>query len=241
MADNYLEFSEVIANLTEAEEAWLKKQLQAICVFGDKECAEDAVPAELADTEPDWSGIRFLRDKDDHDPTWDHLDFAYRFQDDPDKGGWGRHLWLYAEESGNPDNVAHLVQKFLKKFRPNKCWALTWASTCSKPRIGEFGGGAVFVTAGEIKRQDAYEFIETQRAAFRWKDGGYVSVWDDDITCRSPCKFDPATARVSAVEKAANQEDAESCSALTDEYVEVDGKQLRERDGVIFEYKEDEA
>ena len=147
----------------------MKEQLQTVRVFGNNDYPEDAVPAELADTEPDWAGIRFLRDKGDHDPTWDYLDFAYKFHDDPDKGGWGRHLWVYAEESGHPDNVAHLVQKFLTKFRPDQCWALTYAVTCSKPRAGEFGGGAVFVTADEIKWQNAYEFIEQERTAFEAK------------------------------------------------------------------------
>ena len=51
MADNYLEFSEVLANLTEPEEAWLKEQLQPVRVFGDNEYPEDAVPAELADAD----------------------------------------------------------------------------------------------------------------------------------------------------------------------------------------------
>ena len=77
MADNYLEFSEVIANLTEPEEAWLKEQLHPIHVFGDKEYSEDAVAAELADTDADWTGVRFLRDKTDHDPDWDALGFEY--------------------------------------------------------------------------------------------------------------------------------------------------------------------
>ena len=70
---------------------------------------------------------------------------------------------------GNADNVAWLVQKFLKKFRPDQCWSLTYATTCSKPRVGEFGGGAVFVTADEIKWQNAYDFIEEQRTAFKAK------------------------------------------------------------------------
>jgi hypothetical protein len=169
MADNYLQFSEIIPNLTDAEEAWLKEQLQPVCVFGDNEYAEDAVPAELVDTDPDWSGIRFLRDKGDHDPTWDYLGFGYTFHDDPEQGGWGRHLWLYAEECGNADNVAHFVQKFLTAFRPTECWALTWATTCSKPRAGEFGGGAVFVTTDEIKWQNAYDFVEQERTAFKAK------------------------------------------------------------------------
>ena len=37
MADNYLQFSEVVANLMEPEEAWLKEHLQSVCIFGDNE------------------------------------------------------------------------------------------------------------------------------------------------------------------------------------------------------------
>jgi len=167
-----LEFSEIIPKLTPKEEAWLKEQLQPIRVFGDKEHPENAVPAELADTEADWTGVRFLRDNDDYDPDCDSLGFGYNFDDDHDDGSWGRHLWLYAEEYGSPDNVAWLVQKFLKTFRSDQCWWLTWASTCSKPRIGEFGGGAIFVTADEIKWQNVYQFIDDERAAFVAKKAG---------------------------------------------------------------------
>jgi hypothetical protein len=241
VADNYLEFSEVVANLTEPEEEWLKEQLQPVRVFGEKEYSEDAVAADLADRNADWSGVRFLRDKADRDPEWDALGFECSFQDDPDTGGWGRHLWFYTDGCGDADNVAWLVQKFLKKFRPDQCWSLTYSTTCSKPRAGEFGGGAVFITADAICWQNAYDFVEDQRAAFRRKEAAYVSVWDDHITCRSRCKFDPATLHASDIEAAPNQEDAESCSALTDEYVEVDGKQLRESEGVVFEYKENKV
>jgi hypothetical protein len=175
VADNYLQFSEVIANLTEQEEAWLKDQLQSIRVFGEKEYPEDAVPAELADKDADWSGVRFLRDKPDHDAEWDALGFEFNFHEDHDNGGyvtdsWGRHLWLYAEDWGDASNVAWLVQKFLKQFRPDQCWSLTYSATCSKPRVGEFGGGAVFVTADTIRWQNAYDFIEDQRAAFGRKE-----------------------------------------------------------------------
>ena len=96
-------------------------------------------------------------------PTAIARDFDYAFHDDPDRGGWGRHLWVYTEECGAPENIAWLVQKFLKTFRPNQCWSLTYATTCSKPRVGEFGGGAIFVTADEIKWQNAYDFVEEQR------------------------------------------------------------------------------
>jgi hypothetical protein len=169
MANNYLEFSAVIERLTAEEEAWLKEQLQPIRVFGEKECPEDAIPAELADTEANWTGSRFLRDKEDCDPQWDGRGFEYAFHDDADTDGWGRHLWFYTEEWGDASNVAWLVQKFLKQFRPDQCWALTYSTTCSKPRVGEFSGGAVFVTADKIEWQNAYDFVEEQRTAFEAK------------------------------------------------------------------------
>ena len=43
---------------------------------------------------------------------------------------------------------------------------LTYAVTCSKLRVGEFSGGAYFVTADEIRQQHAYDFANEQREAF---------------------------------------------------------------------------
>ena len=166
MANNYLEFSEIVPNLTAPEEAWLEAQLQTVRAFGNNEYLEDAVPAELADTAPDWSGPRLLRDFGDYDPDYDSLGFQYAFHKDEARDGWGRYLCLYAEEYGNPEHVAHLVQKFLKTFRPDQCWLLTYATTCSKPRAGEFGGGASFVMADEIKWQNVGDFVEQERTAF---------------------------------------------------------------------------
>jgi hypothetical protein len=37
--------------------------------------------------------------------------------------------------------------------------------------VGEFSGGAVFVTADTIQWDNAYDFIEDQRAAFEAKRG----------------------------------------------------------------------
>ena len=58
----------------------------------------------------------------------------------------GRAL-LYAEECGNIDTLAVTLTKFLKKFRPKLALILSWADTCSSMRAGEFGGGAVAITA----------------------------------------------------------------------------------------------
>ena len=172
MANNYLQFSEVIVDLMEPEEAWLKEQLQQVCLFGDKEfpADEDGYPAgnpkETADQDPDWVIPRFLREHRGELED-DAQGFCAEFHDDhASANGWGRHLWVYAEEGGDPDHVAWLVQKFLKRFRPRECWSLTYATTCSKPRIGEFGGGAIFVTADMIYQQNAYDFIARHQSAF---------------------------------------------------------------------------
>jgi len=168
MADNFLSFSEVIPNLAPEEEAWLRKQLEVVYVFGDREYAEDELPAELDAADADWSGCRAWRDLEDYDPDdGETVGFQYAFHEDHDTpDGWGRHLWVYTEEWGSPGRAAHLVRKFLKDFRPDQCWMLTYALTCSKPRAGEFGGGGIFVTASEIKCQDSRDFVEAQAQAF---------------------------------------------------------------------------
>ena len=148
MANNYTLFSDAVANLTAAEEAWLKEQLQIVCVFGDNEYAEDDIPEALRDTSCDWEGPRFMRDNKEYDPDSDCLTFQYEFRDDPDGG---RILWVYSEENGDPGQVAYLVQCFLRKFAPDRYWSMTWACTCDKPRLGEFDGGAVLVTARRIR------------------------------------------------------------------------------------------
>ena len=106
--------------------------------------------------------MRFLRDYEDLDDDADIPGFGVEFHG-TDKD---RHAWLSAEEGGDPSRVAHLVQSFVKKFRPDQSWSLTYANTCSKLRIGEFGGGAVFVTADDIHWNNSYDFVEEQRKAF---------------------------------------------------------------------------
>ncbi len=166
MPDHHLQFAEVLPQLTVEEERWLQHQLEIVCVFGDQEYLKDDLPVELHPADAEWEGCRAYRDLDGYESDLDEsAGFDYRFSDDP-RGEGGRHLWLYSEECGHVDRVAHLIQKFLRDFRPHRCWSLTYATTCSKPRVGEFGGGAVFVTADDIKWHSADEFVEQQRAAF---------------------------------------------------------------------------
>ena len=167
MANNYLQFSEVIGQLKPAEEHWLKDQLAVVHVIDGKEYSEGDVPEELAD-DVQWSGCRAYRDLEgfDHEME-DGAGFCYKFDtDNYGCGNWGRHLWVYAEEYGDMDRLVHLVQKFLKQFRPHESWSLGYAVTCSKPRVGEFGGGAVHVTAKEIAWEHSGDFIVLKHRIF---------------------------------------------------------------------------
>ena len=166
MADNYVQFSEVVPNLTKEEEAWWEHQLQWIAVVDGVEREVDA-----DEGEPDgatYFGFRIFREpaeRGECDQS-DYLGFQHSFCTDEDQPGWGRHLWIYAEDSGDPDGAALAVQQFLKRFRSRESWSLTFAATCSRPRVGEFSGGGVFVTAAEIKWQNGHDFIAQCQSEF---------------------------------------------------------------------------
>lgn len=122
MANNYLEFSEVIDNLTPEEMDW-------------------------------WENEAYKVDAEDDD--FQCCDYDIKRDE--------RTVWFHADESGNLEAVDLVVTEFLKKFRPNEYFALTWSCGCSKPRIGEFGGGAMFVTAKGTKYTDSYTWLELQK------------------------------------------------------------------------------
>ncbi len=160
MADNFLQFSEELTHLTAEEAAWLEGQLQRIAIFGDREYPQDDPTIETPAGDPEYTGPRFLRHNPDFDSSCDVPGFEFSFYDE----NGTRNLSLYAEAFGDPAYVAWLIHKFLKQFRPGQCWSLTYAVSCSKPRVGEFGGGAVFVTADAIRWQSSDAFIEQELA-----------------------------------------------------------------------------
>jgi len=69
-------------------------------------------------------------------------------------------VWFHEEESGNPEDVEFIARKLIDYLEINEPFYCSWAYTCSKPRINEFGGGALV-----MKRKydtywcDATEFV----------------------------------------------------------------------------------
>jgi hypothetical protein len=166
VANNYTEFSEVIENLTSEEAEWLRHQLVVVCRYGDVTLEEDDIPAEREHDTPDWEGCRIYLTMEDYDRDYgEDAGFEYVISQPDDVAPVS--MWIYSEESGNTDRVAHVIQMFLKQFRPDDHWSMSWAYTCSKPRISEFGGGAMFVTATDIKTYDTGQFVETCEKAVK--------------------------------------------------------------------------
>lgn len=147
MADNFLQFSTQISNLNKKERAWCEGHL---ALFGD-EAPQEGDPGYGEFTE--LIGIYNLEEETET------LGFDWEFED----GG----LWIYAEMNCNLDHVAAFMHMFLKKFRPNDALSFTWATTCSRLRIGEFGGGAVFVTAKKIWWNGAWAWEDEKWREFR--------------------------------------------------------------------------
>ena len=124
MADNYLQFSFAVQLNNEDEREWLETIL----------CGENAdgeVPEEFHEAFPDFS-------------EWGSLDFDWEIDGE-------NQLWIHTDDGmGNPSMVADLLQYYLKKFDPKAHVSFEFAETCSKPKLDEFGGGAVVISMDEM-------------------------------------------------------------------------------------------
>jgi len=60
-----------------------------------------------------------------------------------DKGVW------FHDESINPEHMAEVARALIEELEIDKPFYASWAYTCSKPRIDEFGGGAFAIVRGK--------------------------------------------------------------------------------------------
>jgi hypothetical protein len=157
MANNYLQFSEAIYKLSEDERAWCEARLRHL---------EGLLPT-LVDDGKDETYVPCAPEDRPYLNGAGCLCFLWSINPEQD----GHCLWIYTEENGDAQQVALFVQEFLARFRSNEYFTLTWAETCSKPRISEFSGGALFVTADEIAWNGAFPWLgEKIREFDRRKD-----------------------------------------------------------------------
>lgn len=144
MADNYLQFSFVVP-ATPEEAGWLIG-LHETCQdrmdlkFGNEGCDDEVYSAEAA---------RCLAG--DLYPT---VEVSF------DDG----YLWFHSDPDGDIEYTANLVHEFLAHFQRDDRVGIEYACTCSRPRIGEFSGGAAFVTSAVVEFMTTGEWL-AQRAS----------------------------------------------------------------------------
>ena len=81
------------------------------------------------------------------------LDVQYNWED---QAG----LWLCAEEYGNLDQLADLVQTLMREFDLDGVFVASWSISCSKMRPSEFDGGAVAVSKDKMIWVNARDEVE---------------------------------------------------------------------------------
>ncbi len=129
MANNYFQFSEVIENLTQNEQAWIKTVLRS--TESDEETAA-------------------LKDALDLSGNLD-LDYWPSFGSELKEREEGNVcLWLFSEEGCDEDHICWFIQAFIRKFRPNTVFVMSGAMFCSKLRAGEFGGSWLAISKDKI-------------------------------------------------------------------------------------------
>jgi len=79
-------------------------------------------------------------------------------------------IWFHGDnECLEVDCAAEVIQRFLKECRQDGCIGFTWAETCSKPRLDEFGGGSCFITAKKMEWNNSHSWLDDNKKAFdRW-------------------------------------------------------------------------
>lgn len=120
MANNYLLFSEVLPCANQEQQDWLMERFLL---------AEESE----ADAEVDY-GI---------DAPECGAPCQAERHDDP------LGVWLYTEESGELNVLDHIIRAFQRRFATTEPFILTYALTCSRPRLSEFDGGAIVFLRGE--------------------------------------------------------------------------------------------
>jgi hypothetical protein len=156
MANNYTLFSiEIVTNKKEAD--WFKEALQK-----PDDAEFDKWPEHKQQAWMKQRGVENFNDDN-------YPDFGYELLQD--EKGRTTSIVFFSEENGNLDQVIGLLQDFLKKFHLDKSIRFEWAFTCSRPRPGEFGGGAAFITSKSIKYMNTGDWLLKTRGQWERRNG----------------------------------------------------------------------
>lgn len=180
MANNYTQFSGTLQTGTSEEEVrWIESQLHIAVEDG-------AIGARIDNAESDGDEEVWAEIRKELGYEWDVPGICLQtetpgFSHEYDAAG---ELVICTEESGNVDAVAAFVQAYLRRWAPGCCFALTFADVCDKPRTGEFGGGAIFVTKDAVEAWSAHAWVrekyELLNATGASSSGRKVTIGDNE-------------------------------------------------------------
>ena len=68
-------------------------------------------------------------------------------------------VWFHGDESVDPEHVEMIARALVEELDLPGPFYCSWANTCSKPRVDEFGGGAFVLAKG----------VPTMRCDARWE------------------------------------------------------------------------
>lgn len=155
MSNNYLQFATALVLRTPEEKTWCEWTLGAFAALFDSER-----PWEVAEHA---AALGPLADRATNE-GWESVDFEWDIAPLPSGEPGVARVLFYAEESGNAEQVAAVIQVYLQKFDPKRVHWFAWAYTCSKMRVYEFGGGAVVITATHTRYLDVQTWAQEQVA-----------------------------------------------------------------------------
>lgn len=153
MPNNYFQFSESLVFKPEALDwitTWLKK--------ADDLSGDETDDKEFLEVFPQWN---------------DYLNLGFSWN--LELGDLPVSLWIHDDGGeGHLECLIPFVSSYLKKFDPKGSFKVEWAETCGSPRAGEFGGGAVIITATEIYSMSTGRWVQEQQELIQepWKDDG---------------------------------------------------------------------
>jgi hypothetical protein len=158
MASNYTFFSFVFRINSPAEAEYLETIIQAADAYDGGSAAGKKIVDDL-----------FGEDFEDYRT----LGFDCQIKCDADVG----EVWIHDDGGeGNIDFAVSFVQSYLFNFCPKGIIAFEYAQTCSKPRIGEFGGGAVVVTADDEQWENTNSWVARTVAQIGEDNPGWAKI-----------------------------------------------------------------
>lgn len=151
MANNYLSFSVqlAVADGKADEVQTIVKQISDFCnLLSDASHAEELNTAPLHpvfDSELGKNFVEYIRSNEEY--YWAVVEVDALLGT----------LYVYSEEYGNPELVADFIKLLLDYglIVVEEYVLLEWAETCSKPRPGEFGGGACMISRKGIEWRES--------------------------------------------------------------------------------------